>query len=73
MEQCACVTWQMVVQPSPMWLSTNDTYFDEELHKLWWSCDKSSAKMIKFFVWPALYDYKNGNLLVKGCVNTSSE
>ncbi|XP_053398766.1 uncharacterized protein LOC128556895 [Mercenaria mercenaria] len=73
MEQCACVTWQMVIQQTPMWLSINDAYFDEDMHKLWWSCDKSNAKIIKFFVWPALYDCKNGNLLVKGCVNSCSE
>lgn len=72
-EQCACITWQMVVQQTPMLLSTSDTQFDDDVHKLWWSCDKSNARLIKYFVWPALYDCKNGHLLVKGCVYTCSE
>lgn len=73
MERCARITWQMVAQQTAMWLSTCDTCFDEDKHKLWWSCDRNEASIIKYFVWPALYDSKNGNLLVKGCVFTESE
>lgn len=73
MEKCARITWQMVTQQPPMWLSTCDTCFNEEGHKLWWSCDRNEALNIKYFVWPALYDCKNGNILVKGCVFTQSD
>ncbi|WAQ98995.1 hypothetical protein MAR_023368 [Mya arenaria] len=45
--QCARVTWQMVAQHVPMWLCTDDTVFDEETHKLWWSCEKSEDASIK--------------------------
>ncbi|XP_022327428.2 uncharacterized protein LOC111126814 [Crassostrea virginica] len=71
MNQCAKVTWQMVIQHPPMWLSVDDQEFDDEKHKLWWSCDHAAANCIDFFVWPALYDYKRGNLLIKGCVYAS--
>ena len=71
MNQCTKVTWQMVIQHPPMWLSVDDQEFDDEKHKLWWSCDNTAACRIDFFVWPTLYDYKNGNLLIKGCVYTS--
>ena len=71
MNQCAKVTWQMVIQHPPMWLSVDDQEFDDEKHKLWWSCDHAAANGIDFFVWPALYDYKRGNLLIKGCVYAS--
>lgn len=71
MNRCAKVTWQMVIQHPPMWLSVGDHEFDDEKHKLWWSCDHTAAKKINFFVWPALYDYKRGNLLIKGCVYAS--
>lgn len=71
MNRCAKVTWQMVIQHPPMWLSVDDHEFDDEKHKLWWSCDQAAANRIDFFVWPALYDYKRGNLLMKGCVFAS--
>jgi hypothetical protein len=61
----------MVIQQPPMCLCVEDTKFNDDHHKLWWSCDQSRASEIEFFVWPALYDYKNGNLLIKGCVYTN--
>ena len=70
MEQCAHITWQMAIQNTPMILSVAGTEFDDAVHKLWWSCDQSGSRKIDFFVWPALYDFQNGNLMVKGCVYT---
>ena len=72
-ETCARITWQMATQQIPMWLSTTDTCFDEEKHTLWWSCDRNEAHNVKYFVWPALYDSKDGTLLVKGIVFTENE
>ncbi|OWF52902.1 uncharacterized protein LOC110447158 [Mizuhopecten yessoensis] len=71
MHACATVTWQMVVQQPQMYLTVDDKKFDDDKHKLWWSCDQKSANNVDFFIWPALYDYKNGILLVKGCVYAS--
>lgn len=70
-KESANLAWQMVIQQPPMCLSVQDTKFNDDYHKLWWSCDQSRASEIEFFVWPALYDYKNGNLLIKGCVFTN--
>lgn len=70
MEQCVRVTWQMVVQSAPMKLVTSHTEFDDEKHKLWWSCSQTGSRNIDFFIWPALFDYEDGNLMVKGCVHT---
>lgn len=69
--ESASLAWQMVIQQPPMCLCVEDTKFNDDHHKLWWSCDQSRASEIEFFVWPALYDYKNGNLLIKGCVYTN--
>ncbi|XP_060064331.1 uncharacterized protein LOC132544708 [Ylistrum balloti] len=71
MHACAKVTWQMVVQQPQMHLTVDDKKFDDDKHKLWWSCDQKSANNVDFFIWPGLYDYKNGILLVKGCVYAS--
>lgn len=70
MEQCAHITWQMTIQNTPMILSVAGSEFDDAVHKLWWSCNQSGSRKIDFFVWPALYDFQNGNLMVKGCVYT---
>ena len=72
MHACARVTWQMVIQQPPMHLTTDDKEFDDDKHRLWWSCDQKTAKNINFFIWPALYDYKNGILMVKGSVFSGS-
>ncbi|CAG5125340.1 unnamed protein product [Candidula unifasciata] len=69
--QCGALTWQMVLQKPPMKLCCSDSRFDEAKHKLWWSCDQSKAKKINYFIWPVLYDYEGGNLMVKGCVHAS--
>ncbi|XP_025087487.1 uncharacterized protein LOC112560114 isoform X3 [Pomacea canaliculata] len=71
LNECARVSWQMVVQSPPMRLVADDTKFDDVKHKLWWSCDQSRAQNVDMFVWPVLYDYENGNVLVKGCVYAS--
>ncbi|KAJ8297435.1 hypothetical protein KUTeg_023966 [Tegillarca granosa] len=71
LHESARITWQMAIQQPPMCLSIKDTRFDDDKHKLWWSCDQSRAARIDFFIWPALYDYENGNLLIKGCVHAS--
>ncbi|XP_070197424.1 uncharacterized protein [Littorina saxatilis] len=71
LKECASSTWQMVVQNPPMKLVADDTAFDDGKHKLWWSCDQSRARKVDMFVWPVLYDYENGNVLVKGCVCAS--
>ncbi|KAK6168422.1 hypothetical protein SNE40_020959 [Patella caerulea] len=70
MNESACITWQMVIQQPPMSLVADDTKYNDEKHKLWWSCDKSKANNIDYFIWPVLYDYDQGNVLVKGCVST---
>lgn len=69
--ESANLAWQMVIQQPSMCLSVEDTKFNDDHHKLWWSCEQARASEIDFFVWPALYDYKNGNLLIKGCVHTN--
>jgi len=69
--ECASTTWQMVVQNPPMKLAADHTSFDDVKHKLWWSCDQTRARKVDMFVWPVLYDYENGNVLVKGCVFAS--
>ncbi|KAK6975200.1 hypothetical protein BgiMline_021544 [Biomphalaria glabrata] len=69
--QCALVTWQMAIQKPPMKLHTADARFDSSRHNLWWSCDQSRAKTIDYFIWPVLYDYEGGNLMVKGCVHAT--
>ena len=69
--ECASTAWQMVVQNPPMKLAADDASFDDVKHKLWWSCDQSRARKVDLFVWPVLYDYENGNVLVKGCVRAS--
>ncbi|XP_041358715.1 uncharacterized protein LOC121375364 [Gigantopelta aegis] len=71
LKQSARLTWQMVIQQPPMKLCTHDTTFDDEKHKLWWSCDQSRAKTIDYFIWPILKDYDNGTIMVKGCVYAS--
>lgn len=71
-KESASIAWQMVIQQPPMNLSVDDAKFNDDQHKLWWSCDQSRASEIDFFVWPALFDYRNGNLLIKGCVFTNS-
>lgn len=71
LHECARVTWQMVIQTPAMCLTTNDTVFNVDRHRLWWSCDKGEKSNINFFVWPALYDYEEGALMVKGCVHAS--
>lgn len=70
LHESARLTWQMVIQQPAMALSTSDVTYDEEKHKLWWSCDQNGSGQIDYFVWPSLYDCENGNLLVKGCVYT---
>ncbi|BFZ14553.1 hypothetical protein BsWGS_17592 [Bradybaena similaris] len=70
-QQCGALTWQMVIQRPPMKLCYSDSRFDEAKHKLWWSCDQAKAKKINYFIWPVLYDYEGGNLMVKGCVHAS--
>ncbi|KAL5012070.1 hypothetical protein ScPMuIL_010621 [Solemya velum] len=67
MHACAKITWQMIIQQPQMHLSTDDSHFDSTKHRLWWSCDQSCDK-IQHFIWPVLYDYENGNVLIKGCV-----
>ena len=71
LKQSVRLTWQMVIQQPPMKLSTQDISFDEEKHKLWWSCDQSCAKTIDYFIWPVLKDYDAGAVMVKGCVYAS--
>lgn len=71
LRHCASITWQMVVQNPPMTLLADDSSFDDSKHKLWWSCDQSKARKVDMFVWPVLYDYHRGNVLVKGCVCAS--
>lgn len=71
LQESASITWQMVVQNPPMKLVADDSKFDDVKHKLWWSCDQSRARKVDMFVWPVLYDYENGNVLVKGCVIAS--
>lgn len=70
-QQCGALTWQMVIQKPPMKLCYSDCRFDERKHKLWWSCDQSKARKINYFVWPVLYDYEDGNMMIKGCVHAS--
>ncbi|KAH9505233.1 hypothetical protein Btru_059026 [Bulinus truncatus] len=69
--QCSSVTWQMAIQKPPMKLQVADTRFDTGKHNLWWSCDQSRARTIDYFIWPVLYDYEGGNLMVKGCVHAT--
>ena len=68
---CSSLAWQMAVQAPPMTLSEDCTHFDDVKLKLWWSCDKSKARTVDYVIWPVLYDYEGGNLMVKGCVHTS--
>ncbi|XP_035829668.1 uncharacterized protein LOC101857002 [Aplysia californica] len=70
-QECSSLTWQMVIQKPPMKLGSTDTRFDDAKHKLWWSCNQSKAKKINYVIWPVLYDYEGGNLMVKGCVHAS--
>ncbi|KAL3878155.1 hypothetical protein ACJMK2_030525 [Sinanodonta woodiana] len=69
MNACAKITWQMVIQQPPMYLNSEDTTFDDRVHKLWWSCDHATSNKINYYIWPTLYDCKNGNVLVKGSVH----
>ncbi|GAB1610455.1 uncharacterized protein LOC115226977 [Argonauta hians] len=69
LHECSRITWQMVIQKPAMRLTTADTVFNEDRHRLWWSCDQKHRNAINFFIWPALYDYDNGVLMVKGCVH----
>ncbi|GFR86105.1 hypothetical protein ElyMa_000712200 [Elysia marginata] len=69
--ECSAVTWQMAIQKPPMRMSTVDSSFNSERHRLWWSCNHLNAKGIDFFIWPCLFDYEGGNLLMKGCVHAS--
>ncbi|KAK3780928.1 hypothetical protein RRG08_052084 [Elysia crispata] len=69
--ECSAVTWQMAIQKPPMRMSTADSSFNGERHRLWWSCNHLNAKGIDFFIWPCLFDYNGGNLLMKGCVHAS--
>ncbi|ESP02146.1 hypothetical protein LOTGIDRAFT_230554 [Lottia gigantea] len=64
------VTWQMILQQPQMTLVADDPQYDDVKHKLWWACDKNSANKVDYYVWPVLYDYDHGNILVKGCVCT---
>lgn len=69
--ECSALTWQMAIQKPPMRMSTEDSSFNSEKHRLWWSCNHLNAKGIDFFIWPCLFDYEGGNLLMKGCVHAS--
>ena len=71
LQECARITWQMCVQQPPMRMRTDDALYDADRHRLWWSCDQARASKVDYFVWPVLYDYDNGNMLVKGCVVAS--
>ncbi|CAI9738048.1 Hypothetical predicted protein [Octopus vulgaris] len=71
LHECSRITWQMVIQNPAMRLTVADAVFNEDRHRLWWSCDKKQKQGINFFIWPALYDYNNGVLMVKGCVHAS--
>ncbi|XP_059174859.1 uncharacterized protein LOC131955000 [Physella acuta] len=69
--ECGALTWQMAIQRPAMKLLVTDARFDESKHKLWWSCNQAQARKIDYFIWPVLYDYEGGNLMVKGCVHAS--
>lgn len=71
MNWCVKVIWQVVIQYFFMWFFVDDYEFDDEKYKLWWLCDQVVVNRIDFFVWFVLYDYKRGNLLMKGCVFVS--
>ncbi|CAL1541244.1 unnamed protein product [Lymnaea stagnalis] len=71
LHQCCALTWQMAIQKPQMKLHVTDTRFDPAHHQLWWSCNKTQARQIDYFIWPVLYDYEDGNLMVKGCVHAS--
>ncbi|GFO47585.1 hypothetical protein PoB_007409000 [Plakobranchus ocellatus] len=71
---CGALTWQMVIQKPPMRMSTGDSHFDSERHRLWWSCNhlnQGKDRSINYFIWPCLLDYEGGNLLMKGCVHAN--
>ena len=69
--KCCSITWQMALQRPAMTLDDSRGTFDDVRHRLWWSCDQAKAKDIDYVIWPSLYDYDGGNLMVKGCVHAS--
>ncbi|XP_067661536.1 myosin-2 heavy chain, non muscle-like [Haliotis asinina] len=71
LHESARLTWQMAIQQPPMKMSITDKRYNDERHKLWWSCDQARASSINHFIWPVLFDYDGGNLMVKGCVFAS--
>lgn len=64
-ERCVFVCWLMVVQDPEMYIDEQQREgdpFDKDKYKEY----TQSGKTIAFNVWPALYLYKDGPLLIKG-------
>ena len=76
LRDCCRLAWEICVLSPPLRVTTMiDERFDERLHDAYLQEAVTNAR-IDFYLWPALYSHRHGDILRKGrvslCVATSA-
>lgn len=68
-DECALLSWELVIQNPPMVLKYSEMEFTTELHSRFHTANRQSEAIL-YYQWPTLVHETSGLVLLKGIVVT---